>query len=78
MKRMSVIAVGLSLASVGVAQTEDNPPLFDKLDADNDGQINIYEAEVYKPLLDQFSQLDKDGDGRLSRQEFAALKGAGH
>ena len=75
MKRKSVIALGMSLATLGVAHAQDAPPMFDKLDTDKDGYLSIYEAESNMSLLEQFSQLDQNGDGRLNREEFAEFKG---
>ncbi|MFN7213745.1 MAG: EF-hand domain-containing protein [Lysobacteraceae bacterium] len=40
-----------------------------QLDRNNDGTIDRSEAEAHPKLLEHFERIDRDGDGRLSRQE---------
>jgi EF hand len=45
---------------------------FRKYDTNNDGYISSEEAKSSKGLTKSFKGLDKDGDGKLSAQEFGA------
>ena len=45
---------------------------FKKYDTNNDGSISSEEAKSSKGLTKSFKGLDKDGDGKLSAQEFGA------
>lgn len=44
---------------------------FDRADANGDGKLTLREAERYPVVAEQFSQLDRDKNGSLSREEFA-------
>lgn len=48
---------------------------FKALDANKDGHISKDEAKASNELNKQFTDLDKDRDGKLSSQEMAAWKG---
>lgn len=43
-------------------------------DKDGDGQISVAEAADHPPLKDQFATLDKNQDGKLSKEELAGLR----
>lgn len=45
-----------------------------KLDADKDGAISLTEAKGTR-LADKFTALDRDSDGKLTRDELHAMKG---
>jgi len=47
---------------------------FKSLDTNKDGYISKEEAKASNGLNQQFSQLDKDHDGKLSSQELASWK----
>jgi hypothetical protein len=51
---------------------------FKSLDTNKDGYISKQEAKASNGLNQQFSQLDKDHDGKLSSQELASWKDDGH
>ena len=48
------------------------PLMFNSFDTNKDGYISRQEASASSLLASQFSQLDKDGDGRLSVDELRA------
>lgn len=73
LKAPSVIALGFSVFTAGavLAQAGSSAPDFGQLDANGDAQISVTEAEQHRPLLEQFTALDANNDGLLSRMEFA-------
>ncbi|MCF7502120.1 MULTISPECIES: calmodulin [unclassified Pseudoalteromonas] len=44
---------------------------FETLDVNDDGAISQSEASVDATLMSQFKELDTDGNGELSEEEFA-------
>lgn len=48
---------------------------FEELDTTGDGYINQADVPADHELATLFAQYDVDGDGRLSREEFAAYSG---
>jgi len=44
---------------------------FETLDVNDDGAISQSEASVDATLMGQFKELDTDGNGELSEEEFA-------
>jgi len=45
---------------------------FARADANGDGQLTLREAERYPAIAERFQQLDRDQNGSLSPEEFAA------
>lgn len=62
--------------NIGPAGTEkamskqDRMAAFAKADANNDGKLDIVEAENVPGLVARFKQVDTDGDGMVSKAEF--------
>jgi hypothetical protein len=57
----------------GTAPRDAGAPMtFNSLDANKDGHISREEAKNSSELNKQFSQLDKDGDGKLSAAELGS------
>lgn len=52
--------------------TTSAPRPFEDLDTNADGAISKDEAAVDPPLAQVFGTLDKDADGRLTPEEYAA------
>ena len=44
------------------------------IDKDGDGQISAAEAADHPPIKDQFATLDKNQDGKLSKEELAGFR----
>lgn len=61
---------GVTLSTARAADT----PTFESLDTDKDGYVSLDEASINDRLFTAFKDLDKDQDGRLSKQEFAQYK----
>ena len=59
-------------AASGTAPRDAGSPMtFNSLDTNKDGHVSRDEAKNSSELSKQFSQLDKDGDGKLSAAELA-------
>lgn len=59
-----------------VRSTQDVAVAFAALDRNNDAKISRNEAQVKGSVSKRFDGIDSDGDGYLSRQEFAARPSA--
>lgn len=59
-------------ARVGQEPTTTAPRTFEELDVNADGAIGKDEAAVDPALAQVFGTLDKDADGRLTPEEYAA------
>lgn len=55
-----------------VRSTKDVQVVFDSLDRNRDSKISRSEATLKGSVSKRFDGIDSDGDGYLSRQEFAA------
>jgi hypothetical protein len=66
-----------SLALVAApAYAADDPPGFNGLDRDNDGQITRSEAARNPVLTRRFGEADEDKDGKVTRAEYLKLMAA--
>ncbi|MFL6604503.1 MAG: EF-hand domain-containing protein [Steroidobacteraceae bacterium] len=62
-----------------LARMDTSVAAFRKLDTDNDGRISALEAADNSRVATAFTMADKDKDGYLSKEEFAAMgAGAAH
>jgi Ca2+-binding EF-hand superfamily protein len=55
-----------------VRSTKDVQVIFKSLDRNSDAKISRTEASVKGSVSKRFDGIDSDGDGYLSKQEFAA------
>lgn len=77
MKYTFTLALALLLgapayADIGLTQQED--PLFDKLDTDRDGFISRTESSEDQRIAERFERLDVNNDDRLDKAEFGSLE----
>ncbi len=70
-----VLPAAFLAASAALAGEQSLDQMYTALDTDYDGRISVAEAAADKAVLERFKDADKDGDGYLSRNEFAALAG---
>jgi Ca2+-binding EF-hand superfamily protein len=65
---------GSAAVAVAVAQTPAPAvtPVFESLDKNADGKVSLAEATNDDELFVAFKTLDKDKNGELSKEEFAA------
>jgi hypothetical protein len=68
--RYVAVAVGALLVA-GTACGQSRPS-FESLDKNSDGLISIQEATANDDMFVAFKELDKDRDGNLTREEYAA------
>jgi Ca2+-binding EF-hand superfamily protein len=61
---------------IPIRSTEDVKVVFDALDRNNDSKISRSEATVKGSVSKRFDGIDSDGDGYLSKREFAARPSA--
>jgi Ca2+-binding EF-hand superfamily protein len=59
-------------AAAPAAAPQQSGSVFDALDANQDGNIAQQEAEAHPTVAENFTRADANGDGALSRDEFAA------
>ena len=62
-------------AGTGTTATTSAVDVFERADTNRDGQLSPQEATHVPAIAQRFKELDKDGNGLLSRSEFQ--KGAG-
>lgn len=73
MSRLTSIAL-LTTLVLSIAVAGDT---YSALDIDNNGSINQAEASALPGLTENWSALDKDGNGVLSVDEFAGFETTG-
>jgi len=69
--RLSSAFVGLVLSAAAFAQdSESTAPAFEVIDADKNGFITPAEVQDNVELTAMFGELDENGDGQLSAEEY--------
>ena len=75
MKAIPILASAAIVLSTGLSAEEiPGAATFQELDQDNDGYISIVEATGQNEILRQWTEVDKDTDGRLEMTEFSAFE----
>ena len=57
-------------AASSASKAKEMMAAFAKADINNDGKLDIVEAEGVPGLVARFKQVDTDGDGMISKAEF--------
>lgn len=70
MKALNTTLAILALASSAAYASVD----FASFDSNGDGVISQQEAAANKQLMNIFDDLDTDGNGELSKEEFARVQ----
>lgn len=76
-KITSTLLISLGLMGAGIATAQTEPMLFEDLDQDHNGAISKEEAKVRKDLSKNFKQIDKNGNGSISVDEYTAYENKG-
>lgn len=58
------------------ATAKDLDAAFAKADVNKDGKLDKKEAAMMPAIADKFDQLDTNGDGFISREEFSKAAGS--
>lgn len=69
----SLIVVAMGVGPFANAAMDESEQKFDNLDTDGDGFISRSEATANNILRERWNDVDKDKDGKLTTQEFAAF-----
>lgn len=67
-------AVALVLSNPVSSEEMPDSTTFTQLDRNHDGYISIIEATGQNELLQQWTEVDKDTDGKLEKAEFSAFE----
>jgi len=65
------VAAAAALLVSGSVLAADEPPKFEKADANSDGGVDATEFAATQ-IDREFAKLDEDGDGKLNKDEYAA------
>ena len=65
------LLAALPLATVRAAGAVAATPVFELVDRNKNGYVERREAEAVPGLAASFGKMDRNGDGRLDRIEFA-------
>ena len=61
----------MTVTAASNATSANAIPIFDLVDGNRDGYIDRREASAVPGLVASFDKMDRDGDGRLDRVEYA-------
>jgi Ca2+-binding EF-hand superfamily protein len=72
---VKILMISVLALLPAIAQAQDATLVFGALDADDDGSVSQDEASINDFVSEGFEAADSNGDGALSREEFAAAFG---
>jgi len=77
---LTALAAGTALAATAPAPatSAQTAPRVVKLDSNGDGSVDRSEAAKHPRLAGKFDELDKNKDGKLTKDEMPARHGHGH
>jgi Ca2+-binding EF-hand superfamily protein len=76
---LTALAAGTAFAATAPAPANDAQPTpRAKLDSNGDGSVDRTEAAQHPRLAGKFDELDKNKDGKLTKDEMPARHGHGH
>jgi hypothetical protein len=70
---MKKILLSLSVLCLPVMAVQAELPLFNQLDADQNGYVSKEEAQANLDLVALFEKLDTNADDKLTLEEYAAI-----
>lgn len=76
-KSIPILLIGLFVFTAAYAQKEGEPVIFEDIDTDHNGAISRDEAKIRMDLVNNFSEIDKNGNGSLSVDEYTAYHNRG-
>ncbi|MEZ4743675.1 MAG: hypothetical protein R3B45_14730 [Bdellovibrionota bacterium] len=80
MKNIIIINIFIYLSFLSTAHADSSAAqnihdnIFNALDRDKDGVLQINEIKNQEVLVREFSTLDKNSDGKLDQKEFLSFK----
>ena len=69
-------AAPMAAAPQANASAKELDAAFAKADVNKDGKLDKKEAQTMPAVADRFEQLDSNGDGFISREEFSKAAGS--
>jgi hypothetical protein len=70
---MKKFILSLSVLCLPVMAVQAELPLFNQLDADQNGYVSKEEAQANLDLVALFEKLDTNADDKLTLEEYAAI-----
>lgn len=75
-RSIPILLLSLFVFNAAYAQ-EEEPVVFEDIDTDHNGAISRDEAKVRMDLSSNFGEIDKNGNGSLSVDEYTAYHNKG-
>ncbi|MET0754696.1 MAG: calcium-binding protein, partial [Pseudoxanthomonas sp.] len=75
---LTALTAGTALAATTPAASDASPTPRAKLDSNGDGSVDRTEAAKHPRLAGKFDELDKNKDGKLTKEEMPRHRDGGH